>query len=90
MRPGTVHIVLSGEHCFTYGGHFYCAATMEQTLFALLAEHHLGFQLTNTHHSDAATLLFRLLEKYAALSESQTREFMDGKLFFCQVNSALF
>lgn len=79
MRPGTAHLVSSGEACLTYGGHFYCAETMVQTLFALLAEHHLGFQLTNTHHTEAAILLFKLLEKYEAMSDSPDFHLEEGE-----------
>lgn len=79
MRPATTHTVLSAEDCLTLGGHFYSLQTMESTYEALLVEHHLGFLVTNTHHTDAPILLFMLIEKLASAAIRDPIAFVQGE-----------
>ena len=60
MRPGTLHAVLTSEHCLATGGHFYSRCTMADTLRSQIIEHYYGCFITNTEHDTASINLFKV------------------------------
>jgi hypothetical protein len=85
MRPSTRHYVVTTEHCFAIGGHFYNRDNYSRTAISTIYQHFLGRSLNNTEHSKAAALLFRLVHQYYQCCHMENDSYMqrirDGKLW---------
>ena len=64
MRPGTVHLVVTSEHCLAAGGHFYSSVAFKRTLEALVFERYFGKYITNAEHPSSPLLIFKMLNHY--------------------------
>ena len=70
MHPGTVHAVMTSEHCLATGGHFYSNCVMFETLRSLVIEHYYGHLTTNTEHDTAIFYLFKIVSSLVDLFTS--------------------
>ena len=65
MRPNTRHKVLTLQHSVAFGAHFYSRIHFSRTLTAMTNEHYFGTFITNAAHLSTASILFKLMKKYA-------------------------
>ncbi|KAL5529795.1 hypothetical protein ACEPAG_5782 [Sanghuangporus baumii] len=74
MRPGTSHLVITGDFSVCFGGHFYSYAHLEDTLRALVLEHYIGFRVSNAEHRVAPLLLMKAVCSFAERLCNGTRD----------------
>lgn len=65
MPPGTIHYVVTLEDSLCVGGHYFTDKTFTKTLYACVYEHFVGKAITNTEHSEAHIVLFKLFVKWS-------------------------
>ncbi len=73
MAPGTPHHVITTENSIVTGGHFFSASHYTRTLEAILFEHFVGGEATNTSHSDVHIVLFKILRKYCDAIDTDSK-----------------
>ena len=86
MRPGTVHVVITTEHCLAVGGHFYCQSTLQRTLQAMVYEHYFRKYITNADHPTSPILLFKMLNGYVEMCTDLLCQHGEWRIFPCQVH----
>ena len=64
MRPGTVHGVLTTDHCIVSGGHFYNSTTFVESAKSIVKDHYYGDVTTNTEHDRAIFYFFKIVCVY--------------------------
>ena len=62
MKPNSPHAVYTTNSAICYGGHFYCSATIRNSIFGIYHTFCAATLLTNTEHTvDSCLLLRRML-----------------------------
>ena len=64
MRPGTVHGVLTTDHCVVSGGHFYNSTMFVESAKSIVKDHYYGDVTTNTEHDWAIFYFFKIVCAY--------------------------
>ena len=64
MCPGTVHAVLTTDHCIVSGGHFYNSTLFMESARSLIKDHYYGDVTTNTEHDRAIFYFFKIVCAY--------------------------
>ena len=82
MRPGTVHLVVTSEHCLAAGGHFYSSVAFKRTLEALIFERYFGKYITNAEHPSSPLLIFKMLNHYVEVCTDCIDSGVSGKNYY--------
>ena len=64
MCPGTVHAVLTTDHCIVSGGHFYNSTLFIESARSLIKDHYYGNVTTNTEHNHVIFYFFKIVCTY--------------------------
>jgi hypothetical protein len=64
MRPNTLHAVFTPEDVICYGGHFYAASTMQDTMFGVVHTFIAHRVLTNAEKPSSILILQRIAAFY--------------------------
>ena len=85
MRPGTVHGVLTTDHCIVSGGHFYNSTTFVESAKSIINDHYYGDVTTNTEHDRAIFYFFKIVCAYVEACDMQKHLEGENKGWECSV-----